>query len=348
MPPMKNAVIENIYGRTGDDMISFTLGDYEAYEISNEGDFENIIIRDVFSNNSKAILKFTGSGKDGLYKFKNISVNNIFGTVERQTAFIMDDTNLVGTRVEGITFRNINTNGNSNGVVFFRNTGGGDATIENVRTDGSSGILTVSDMTILDKLTVKNVNADNDMLKCFTIAGVVNNIILENIKVINYGGNKFLELGATSKNVTLRDIFVENKNKNSSICIHIKNNSNIGAFKADNIEILNFNYGIYIQTSIALLIVNSSFFGTSLYINGTNIKCRITGANNAMDDMMSPYYSGENNTCEINDMTWKANHTKVTGVTSDFIFNTIANNSLIPPLKVGIAIFDGTQYKNLF
>lgn len=90
-PPLKNAFINNTYGTTGDDMIAFTLGDFPKYVVSQEGNFENIIVDGVNADSCVGFVKITGSGLDSKYVFKNISINNLNGKATRYIASIIED-----------------------------------------------------------------------------------------------------------------------------------------------------------------------------------------------------------------------------------------------------------------
>lgn len=115
-PPLKNAFINNTYGTTGDDMIAFTLGDFPNYVVSQEGNFENIIIDGVNADSCVGFVKITGAGLNGAYAFRNISVNNLHGVVTRYIASIIEDRTydtggLMYTMCENVSFNHIKASG---------------------------------------------------------------------------------------------------------------------------------------------------------------------------------------------------------------------------------------------
>jgi len=61
-PPMNNVIVENISGYTGDDTIAFTMGDYDAYNLSDIGDIENVVVNNVNTNSNQGHVKLTGRG----------------------------------------------------------------------------------------------------------------------------------------------------------------------------------------------------------------------------------------------------------------------------------------------
>lgn len=85
--PCKNIDIRNITGATHDNMIAFTIGDYTNYVISENGDFENITINNVYSDLSIPVMdliRFVGDGKNGNGRSRNVTINNVIGNTGTQ------------------------------------------------------------------------------------------------------------------------------------------------------------------------------------------------------------------------------------------------------------------------
>lgn len=115
-PPLKDAFINNTYGTTGDDMIAFTLGDFPQYVVSQEGNFENIVVDGVNADSCVGFVKITGSGLDSKYLFKNISINNLNGVCTRYIASIIEDRTydtggLNKTMCENVSFNHVKASG---------------------------------------------------------------------------------------------------------------------------------------------------------------------------------------------------------------------------------------------
>lgn len=115
-PPLKDAFINNTYGTTRDDMIAFTLGDFPQYVVSQEGNFENIVVDGVNADSCVGFVKITGSGLDSKYLFKNISINNLNGVCTRYIASIIEDRTydtggLNKTMCENVSFNHVKASG---------------------------------------------------------------------------------------------------------------------------------------------------------------------------------------------------------------------------------------------
>ena len=76
--PCKNIEVVNISGTCHDNLLPFTIGDYPSIVLSEEGDFDNINIKNVFSKDETIdIIRFVGSGKNGINVFRNITIDNV-------------------------------------------------------------------------------------------------------------------------------------------------------------------------------------------------------------------------------------------------------------------------------
>lgn len=76
--PCKNVTVNNITGTCHDNLLPFTIGDYPAIVLSEDGDFDNINIKNVYSKGETIdIIRFVGDGKNGTGAFKNITIDNV-------------------------------------------------------------------------------------------------------------------------------------------------------------------------------------------------------------------------------------------------------------------------------
>jgi hypothetical protein len=102
--PCDGVYVTNCEGTTGDDMVSFTGGDYAAYQLST-GNMQNIYVDGLFGKNVAEFFRLVGSAP---YYFTNVNLSNVYGNaLDSHAIMIADDTNLTGTQVNGVTFKNI-------------------------------------------------------------------------------------------------------------------------------------------------------------------------------------------------------------------------------------------------
>lgn len=169
-PPIKNCVVDTVRGSTGDDTVSFTLGDYSLYRVSNEGNFEDVVVRNIESwcneKNGQAAVKVTGSGKNNAYYFKNFKIENVYGNITGVN--IQDDTydttsdDLKLTKVINFKLRNIIStdvlSDNRRMNIIITSTGGGDITIDDIEIPMNELYRRINlEKATLDKLTINNV-----------------------------------------------------------------------------------------------------------------------------------------------------------------------------------------------
>ncbi|MGD2592561.1 phage tailspike protein [Escherichia coli] len=102
-PPIKNAYIRNLSGRTGDDMFAMTGGDYSSYDVGTRGSFDNIDVYGIYGENSLTAIKITGNTNT---PFNQLKFGGIYGTYTLAVVSIIADDQLTGTVV-----RNIDVNG---------------------------------------------------------------------------------------------------------------------------------------------------------------------------------------------------------------------------------------------
>lgn len=103
-PPIKNAYIRNLKGKTGDDMLAFIIGDYANYDISEPGDFENVDVSGLYCDSALCAVKITGNDIGAFDKFR---ITGIYGNTKHAVFRIWGDTNLLSTNVRGLTVEDI-------------------------------------------------------------------------------------------------------------------------------------------------------------------------------------------------------------------------------------------------
>lgn len=169
-PPIKNLLIENITGWTHDDMISFTMGDYTRYALGVDGDIENVLVRNIFSDDGTAEhIKIVGDGINHTSKFRNMRFENIRGEATVNSICILQKDQaaandyLNATYLENIVFSGVQPKLSGNTHCFAISATSGDVTIENATWEqtGSARYIQIigGDSGTLDKLTVRNIKS---------------------------------------------------------------------------------------------------------------------------------------------------------------------------------------------
>lgn len=177
-PPIRHAYIRNLKGKTGDDMLAFTIGDYANYNISEPGDFSNIDVAGLFCESSLCAVKMTGDGTGNFVRFR---VSGIYGDTLHSVFRIWGDTNLTKTMVKNITIEDI-----------YAIPGAAYSTVEiDDRGFGASGYSIE-----IDEIHIKNVYSTNLTLETVRFAGsfgsVIHNAILDGLPrsaIIAFGVN---------------------------------------------------------------------------------------------------------------------------------------------------------------
>lgn len=195
-PPIKNAYIRNLKGKTGDDMLAFTIGDYVNYDISEPGDFTNIDVAGLFCEDALCAVKITGNAT-GI--FDNFNISGVYGRTQHAVIRIWGDSNLLSTVVKNISVSDVHANPSSGYPVFDiddRNFASGKYGVEIYsavfRNIFSSG---VKEQTVRISSTVgtmiHNLTLDTPPLHAIGIIGINHtSTIVENLTICN-GNTKF-------------------------------------------------------------------------------------------------------------------------------------------------------------
>lgn len=285
-PPLKKARIVNTKGKTGDDMIAFTLGDYNQYEITNTGDFENIVVDTVFSENAKAIVKITGSGANGNNIFKNIQIANLNGTVTDEVVAVINDsnggnTNLMNTKVYGLQISNCAVSGALNWSYRLDQIAG-DVEFNNIICSGNNECISCNS---LNSLTINGLYSSEKFFsknKAIRIRGVVQNLNIFNVNLdfslfSNY--TSFIDFdGCTINNINISNVNYKGK-RTDDFFIKFGSGCTFDKINLMNINVLNIGTFIIVNSNIILNVYN---FNVSLnnswfWIQSGNPNIRIIG-----------------------------------------------------------------------
>ncbi|EQB7353744.1 hypothetical protein ACYTK3_000732 [Enterobacter kobei] len=161
-PPIRHAYIRNLKGKTGDDMLAFTIGDYPNYNISEPGDFADVDVEGLFCNYAHCAVKITGDGTGNFVRFR---ISGIYGDTEQCVVRVWGDNNLKKTVVKNLTIENIFAKPGSLGPEF--------STIEiNDRGWGDTGYSIE-----IDSLLIKNLKSTNVTQQSVYFAGSFGSVI---------------------------------------------------------------------------------------------------------------------------------------------------------------------------
>lgn len=98
MGPIGTVDIGTVSGKSGDDLVSVTLGDFSTYEVC-RGNARNITIDHIKPRYSLTALKIAGNPNCTV---EFLSIGTISGTTRRQSVYFTNDTNLTQTNTERV------------------------------------------------------------------------------------------------------------------------------------------------------------------------------------------------------------------------------------------------------
>ncbi|MFZ5287760.1 hypothetical protein [Enterobacter kobei] len=169
-PPIRHAYIRNLKGKTGDDMLAFTIGDYANYNISEPGDFSDVDAEGLFCNYAHCAVKITGDGTGNFVRFR---ISGIYGDTEQCVVRVWGDANLKKTVVKNLTIENIFAKPGSTGSEF--------AAIEiNDRGFGTSGYSIEVDTLLIRNLRSQN-NAQQSVYFAGTFGSVIHDLVIDGL-----------------------------------------------------------------------------------------------------------------------------------------------------------------------
>ncbi|EPY8434719.1 hypothetical protein ACXG85_004600 [Enterobacter kobei] len=169
-PPIRHAYIRNLKGKTGDDMLAFTIGDYANYNISEPGDFSDVDAEGLFCNYAHCAVKITGDGTGNFVRFR---ISGIYGDTEQCVVRVWGDANLTKTVVKNLTIENIFAKPGSTGSEF--------AAIEiNDRGFGTTGYSIEVDSLLIRNLRSQN-NAQQSVYFAGTFGSVIHDLVIDGL-----------------------------------------------------------------------------------------------------------------------------------------------------------------------
>lgn len=345
-PPLKKAFIRNVSGTTGDDMVAFTLGDYTNYQVSNVGNFEDILVDGVIGVNAKNLVKLTGSGLSSLYSFKRIMIQNLSGTVTNEAVFIQDDgTNLINTKIDAVTIKNVAVRGNTNPLIFLYPTGGGDLTLENIQSyENVDAIrLGVSNTSHrIDRMTVKGLRLLNSSTSNgIRIDGTVTTLTVNDMEVISGINGSAIQINGIVTKAVLNNIDLVGQSTGSGKLLGLGSVSNAPLIFINNATIRTSPYIMFLSNpNISVITINNSNFTgitTPILVNTAGGIIRLLGSGITTDKVNLNPTTQNGAVISMNNRDWLVDITKLTPTAWDTVYNTNAGATVAS----GLAIYDG-------
>lgn len=178
------ALIEDLGGYCGDDMVSMTCGDFSQYDVA-KALHRGVKIRNLVSNNCPLpLIKIAG----GPHRFKDVEVDGVYGVCGNAVVSITEDTNLAATYVEQFTIKNV-----------FAGWGSANPLVGVARTTTSCNVdrLTVADSTIAMLTTQKLIQVTQGaaVIGCARIAGC-------DVNMAGITGGTYLIGGVSTSTIT--------------------------------------------------------------------------------------------------------------------------------------------------
>lgn len=195
--PARNITIRNVAGRTGDDMVAFTIGDYEGYEIS-RGDIEGVLVENLAPRGSKSAVKLAGNPG---FVFRKIVLRGIRGQVRDFFLICLIDRNLNETMIEDIEVHNIEAAIVTDRPAIFvgRGTHIRDLSITGARfevtdTDAGGSILHFNHEAIVDSLTLRRIElVGNGRARPGRVRALFRRVVLDDIRLQDMQGHLAVE-----------------------------------------------------------------------------------------------------------------------------------------------------------
>ncbi|HHA1904040.1 TPA: phage tail fiber protein, partial [Enterobacter kobei] len=169
-PPIRHSYIRNLKGKTGDDMLAFTIGDYAQYNISEAGDFSNVDIHGLYGEPTSTTTLLTVAG-DGTGLIVRMSAGGFYGGTTHQIMRFACDTNIPYTKIGSLHIYDV-----------FAVPGAGYNTIDfNDRGFGISGNTYALEV---DNAVFDNIFSRNDTNQTIAVSGTfgtrVRNLVVNN------------------------------------------------------------------------------------------------------------------------------------------------------------------------
>lgn len=277
-PPVKNVRINNVWGTTGDDLVSFTLGDYTSHMFSNTGNFEDIEVKNIHSDNCLCAIKITGSGLNSEYYFKNITIKDVFGTTSSNVISILDDTtdgntDLINTKVVNLKLKNIQAKSTHTRdmVVWAKNSSTvviEDIDINRINSDGNCILIGGS----YESFGIKNITQsdrtkalNNNVINIQT-GTTIKTMFLENINIDNLVGS-FFKCYSYATNLFVKSIYIYATTRNTATVFDFVNRleSNPIYLNIDDYRFRNVEYIVKTNTRLYTKFSNGDIDSTCRY-----------------------------------------------------------------------------------
>lgn len=155
------AVINNIHGKSGDDFVAFTGGDY-SYYTEGVGDFDGIEISNIYPQTCIYAVKFTGNDQ---HRYGSVTVRNLRGVARHGALYGQNDTDQDKVRIDNLLIDTVDvqsTNPASWANILFRSIEVKKLTIRNVYARSPNQIqVSIDNPTAADVVDIVGIYAKN-------------------------------------------------------------------------------------------------------------------------------------------------------------------------------------------
>lgn len=306
--PCKNLSIKNIDGYTHDNMVAFTIGDYTAYTISEDGDFEDIDISNITideGQETREFVRFVGAGKSNIGEIRNVTISNLKGKMLGDVAI-----NILGQDI---------TDGN----LYLKKTIVKNIVIKNINwnSEDYSNLINISSKSEVDFIKMENIVCDDYTLSNkrksminATSDVIIKNVSMKNIKYhINSSVNSFL-FENTQNAIDFVNISDSDISINKGFVYSCSPSG--GVYKNQFVNIKSSNIT---SEKIALITGQSTLSIDSSNVSVSAIAFSLGGSGKAILNTNSNTFNG-NNLFKFSDINI-ANNTSISINGSDFPFN---------------------------
>lgn len=247
--PGEDIFIENIRGKTGDDMVAFGVGDYADYQID-LGGFKGATVRTLRPRESLTAVKlYAVPGND--FGFEDFQIEDVEGTV---TSFGFE-INVEGTgKIKGISYRDIKVHtgfpSTSAPLFIFDHMNGGNVQLDNINDYGKGPVIRV--LGEMGKLKIKGINAPNLINDEIIVTGSVKELIIDGLSTLFATKSSAVRVDGTVNKLSATNVFIENGRR----LVDVTTNGVVDVILVNGMSLKNCEYAFYINGTVGRLVAN--------------------------------------------------------------------------------------------
>ena len=242
--------VSNISGKSGDDFVGFTGGDY-SYYTQGKGDFDGIVIDGLFPRSCIYAVKFTGNDQ---HRYGNVSVSNVSGVADHGAIFAQNDTDQDSVRMDLLSVSNVRVTSLDPAWanIFLR-------AIEVVRLDINNVFamhanqmqVNVDTPTAVGSLSISNMHAtlgQTVRLVNVSSGASVDDLVIDKSSTVLGSGGYLLVHDGVLRRATIRDTRVSGAGSSSKIVFQGGAATGLAALAYNNVDAYNV-HSIFDQSS---------------------------------------------------------------------------------------------------